>query len=393
MSYRELRSFTENLRVLGYPRAVSVNQFNTPHFELIADILEWLTSRLSNVDIADSITTMQERVAFIKNHVAKVFTETHLKLNPRKLYQADRLAARELLKLSSWLVQSQTKALEAQDGGNIESSDLVFRTEVGDVKTIRMLCGDLTERGLRVHEQLNMEQNHNMKARRAQAVMAIDVLSRNLDSNVEPLLGNLIQKQDDNRARQIEQLQQLEAEKERAESQLEKKTAELERLENRMKRLGNIRPAWMDEADVLQKKLSELYAQYVIRFRNMDYLEHELDKLNIAESEQMEESARHLKNLQMKMREKELNLLRGDDFSGSPPQPGMQLPEMGADTDSQSEGLFEGNHNQVGDGMGAIAIQSSSGSDDCDLVEHASESSFSPGMGHHGDFGDDDDNF
>ena len=31
--------------------------------------------------------------------------------------------------------------------------------------------------------------------------------------------------------------------------------------------------------------------------------------------------------------------------------------EMGADTDSQSEGLFEGNHNQVGDGMGAIAIR------------------------------------
>ena len=30
---------------------------------------------------------------------------------------------------------------------------------------------------------------------------------------------------------------------------------------------------------------------------------------------------------------------------------------MGADTDSQSEGLFEGNHNQVGDGMGAIAIR------------------------------------
>ena len=166
-----------------------------------------------------------------------------------------------------------------------------------------------------------------MKTRRAQAVMAIDVLSRNLDSSIEPLLGNLIQKQDDNRARQIEQLQQLEAEKERAETQLEKKTAELERLENRMKRLGHIRPAWMDEADILQKKLSGLYAQYVVRFRNMDYLEHELDKLNIAESEQMEESARHLKNLQMKMREKELNLLRGDlSKPGSPPQPGMQLP-------------------------------------------------------------------
>ena len=154
MSYRELRSFTENLRVLGYPRSVSVNQFNTPHFELIADILEWLTSRLSNVDIADSITTMQERIAFVKNHVAKVFMETHVKLNPRKLYQADRLAARELLKLSSWLVKSQTKALAAQDGGDVGSSDLVFRTDVSDVKTIRTLCGDLTERGLRVHEQL-----------------------------------------------------------------------------------------------------------------------------------------------------------------------------------------------------------------------------------------------
>ena len=46
MSYRELRNFCEIMRALGYPRLISLENFKTPNFELVADILYWLASRL-----------------------------------------------------------------------------------------------------------------------------------------------------------------------------------------------------------------------------------------------------------------------------------------------------------------------------------------------------------
>ena len=43
MSFRELRNFTELLRQLGYPRLISLENFRRPNFELVADILYWMT--------------------------------------------------------------------------------------------------------------------------------------------------------------------------------------------------------------------------------------------------------------------------------------------------------------------------------------------------------------
>jgi hypothetical protein len=45
MSYRELRNFTEMMRALGYPRLISVDNFRTPNFVLVADVLDWMVKR------------------------------------------------------------------------------------------------------------------------------------------------------------------------------------------------------------------------------------------------------------------------------------------------------------------------------------------------------------
>ncbi|RWS08919.1 hypothetical protein B4U79_02693 [Dinothrombium tinctorium] len=45
MSYRELRNFLEILRVLGYNRLVSLENFRRPNFHLTAEILQWLIQR------------------------------------------------------------------------------------------------------------------------------------------------------------------------------------------------------------------------------------------------------------------------------------------------------------------------------------------------------------
>ena len=45
MSYRELRNFCEMMRSLGYHRPISMENFRTPNFELVADLLDWLLHR------------------------------------------------------------------------------------------------------------------------------------------------------------------------------------------------------------------------------------------------------------------------------------------------------------------------------------------------------------
>ena len=90
MSYRELRNFCEIMRGLGYSRLISMENFRKPNFELIADILFWLASRFDpQADIPEDIQEERHRVEFIKQISILFATKTRIKLNTRKLYQAD----------------------------------------------------------------------------------------------------------------------------------------------------------------------------------------------------------------------------------------------------------------------------------------------------------------
>ena len=51
------------LRSLNYPRLISLENFSKPNFELIADILYWLTQRYDpQADISDNINEEKDRV-------------------------------------------------------------------------------------------------------------------------------------------------------------------------------------------------------------------------------------------------------------------------------------------------------------------------------------------
>merc|ERR1712100_244046 len=91
-----------------------------------------------------------------------------------------------------------------------------------------------------------------------------------------------------------------------------KKAQGLERLNKQLSRLVTVRPQFMDEYEKLERELERLYDQYLERFRNLDYLEHELDLLNKAEQNKMEENERALKRMQKRLHEAEWRLLRGE---------------------------------------------------------------------------------
>merc|ERR550537_556741 len=142
-------------------------------------------------------------------------------------------------------------------------------------------------------------------------------MSRNLDSNSESdLVERSVMQLLGSHSANLDQLKVMSEELQRDEKSLEqkirKKKQELERCKKRLSSLTSVRPAFMDEYEKMELELEKYYEQYVSRFRNLDYLEHELDTLNREEQEKMEENERALKKMQKRLREEEWRLLRGE---------------------------------------------------------------------------------
>ena len=92
------------MRALGYSRLISMENFRSPNFSLVAEVLIWLVKRYDpNADLPTDIDTEQDRVIFIKSVAQFMATKAHIKLNTKRLYGADGYAVKELLKVTSVL--------------------------------------------------------------------------------------------------------------------------------------------------------------------------------------------------------------------------------------------------------------------------------------------------
>lgn len=101
MSFRELRNFCELMRGLGYHRNISMENFREPNFELVADILFWFSTRYDpTADISDDIEDEKDRVIFIRSVCQLFATKARIQLNPKKLYEAQGFAVKEMLKIA-----------------------------------------------------------------------------------------------------------------------------------------------------------------------------------------------------------------------------------------------------------------------------------------------------
>jgi clusterin-associated protein 1 len=70
----------------------------------VADILYWLAQKYDpQSDISDDINEEKDRVEFMRSIVNLFAVKARIKLNPKKLYQADAEAVSEILKIASVL--------------------------------------------------------------------------------------------------------------------------------------------------------------------------------------------------------------------------------------------------------------------------------------------------
>eukprot|EP00928_Gymnodinium_smaydae_P047655 TRINITY_DN31810_c0_g1_i1.p1 TRINITY_DN31810_c0_g1~~TRINITY_DN31810_c0_g1_i1.p1 ORF type:complete len:464 (-),score=118.91 TRINITY_DN31810_c0_g1_i1:94-1323(-) len=294
-----------------------MENFRSPNFELVADILDWLLHRFEpGCAVPDDISTEAHRLEFVKAACTKVWARTGTKMNPRKLYGADGYAVKELLRLAQLLYDAQKSVTAPGQPGDFGDDSFGLSSRVADLKNTRTLCSQIVESGAELFDLLQKETD--IKPDRERALQFLDGMSRNLDSTgeaeaVERSVNQLLSSHGQNLEQLRTTAEELQRDEKGLEQKIKKKRQELDRCKKRLASLVNVRPAFMDEYEQLEQELERYYEQYVGRFRNLDYLEHEIDKLNREEKERMEENDRALKRMQKRLREEEWRLLRGEE--------------------------------------------------------------------------------
>nr|CAH8871040.1 unnamed protein product [Trichobilharzia regenti] len=299
MSFREMRLFTEMMRSLGYPRVISMENFRTPNFPLVTQILRWLVERYdSYADLPSSLDTEQDRVLFIKVVTHIVSSKACIRLNSKKLYQADGFAVRELMKITKVLYEALQDSINdlTDDQSVLNISETFDVAKIKQLQEARSLCSQLASCGASLHSLLNKEKD--LKELRDSS------LRRQLDSEyVEKSLTaakNSIKSQTE---KTQSSLINIAADEANLDLKIEKKRGELERNRKRLATLQSVRPAYMEEYEQLEEELSSLYAIYLTRFRNLAFLENQYEYFLNNVGQVNEDSEITLKNIadQMKM--------------------------------------------------------------------------------------------
>jgi len=326
MSYRELRDFTECVRVLGYPRLVSMDNFRTPNFPLVADILYWMVLRYdpsTSVTVSDDISTEECRIEFLTSIAQVMLSRAAVKLNTKRLYSADGKAVKELLKVAKLLYNAyRTNILNGDNERmvveelNTENSFEQLQARLPDVKNTRNLASQITESGAKLFDLLNEEREISQE--REKCLRFLDAISTNLDSGkeqkgLEQRLNEILESTKEQVSALEKQCKDLASDEKTLQVKIKKKQGELERNDKRLKSLQSVRPAFMDEYEKLEEELQSYYTIYMERFRNLDYLEHLLEEFNKKEREKVQTNERQRKRIQRNAMARKEREIRGDE--------------------------------------------------------------------------------
>ncbi|KAJ8364151.1 hypothetical protein SKAU_G00129820 [Synaphobranchus kaupii] len=307
MSFRDLRNFTEMMRALGYPRLISMENFRSPNFTLVAEILVWLVKRYEpQMDIPSDVDSESDRVFFIKAVAQFMATKAHIKLNTKRLYQADGYAVKEMLKITS-VLYSAMKTKEMASGDKIEEDSSKFKFDLGskiaELKAARQLASEITSKGATLYDLLGKEVDlREMRAAAIARPLEINETEKALRAAIKDVLENV--------QRTTDMLNNVSLDESNLEAKIEKKKQELERNQKRLQTLQSVRPAFMDEYEKIEEDLQRQYEIYVEKFRNLSFLEQQLDDYHRLEQERFEETENSLRMMQHKLREEERCLVR-----------------------------------------------------------------------------------
>jgi clusterin-associated protein 1 len=106
---------------------------------------------------------------------------------------------------------------------------------------------------------------------------------------------------------------ELEKDERLFDEKIRRQSTELERAEKRWRGLTTVKPHWNEEFERQEQELERLYQLYLEKFRNLDYLEHQMDLYTQAEEEKFNANQEHLRKMREKIKAEEWRMLRGED--------------------------------------------------------------------------------
>jgi len=373
MSFRDLRNFTEMMRALGYPRLISMENFRTPNFTLVAEILTWLVQRFDpDADVHTSVETEEDRVLLIRSVAEFMALKANVMLNTKKLYQADGHAVKELLKPTSLLYNAiqANRAEDLNDNPRFvpqEMADITSRIQ--DLKVSRELASQVTSKGASLYQLL--EREVELREIRNTSV------SQQLElSVIENGLKEAIAATKDSISSTKSLIENVSATESSLDAKIEKKEAELERNQKRLQTLKKVRPAFLEEFEKLEIELQELYQEYITRTRCIAYLEQQQEEATVAEQERMQRKQKETRKLMEELQLEDARKLLEDEgdiddtFTGDTPQAPKEnsQPTRRIRTATASKARLTTGRKRVYGGMNANDDDSISIDSDSDLL-------------------------
>jgi clusterin-associated protein 1 len=301
MSFKDVQTFSEHLKILGYPKNVPMtilsSSFGGPEsFKAYADILKWLIDRLEPgaVNLSDRINTENERVQFIRTAVECLATKANIKVNPRKLYASSAAAATELLKITNILIKTSS---DLKDDEEVDQTfhAVDFSDKIENLRKVREMSSELTVRGAELFDLLAKE-HVNKNIRYQQSVRPLEI------SQVESTLKQSIAQLETNLQQAKQQLEAVQSDKANLTAKLQRKSNELERSVQRLQTLQKIRPQYLEEFELLEAELRSLHSQYFVRARCIDAVK---AQINIRQSNAQSQND----SLAIKTRENSMTIL------------------------------------------------------------------------------------
>ncbi|KAM9845467.1 LOW QUALITY PROTEIN: phosphatidylinositol polyphosphate 5-phosphatase type IV-like [Aulostomus maculatus] len=269
MSFRDMRNFTESMRVLGYHRLISMESFRTPNFPLVADILLWLVKRFNpQMCIPADVAKESQRIALIRAVAQFMADEAHILLNKRHLYQADGKAVTEMLRITT-LLRSALKMAQAALDEDEDESNLHLSPLISDLKAARELEAEVRSTAASLCDLVGEEVD--LRAQRAAAIarpLQINEAEKALNAGIKEISEDVKKTEG--------MLSNFGSDMRNLDSKIEKKRQELERNRRKYKTLLTVRPTYMDEYEQLEEELQYHYNIYVEKQRNLCYLESQL---------------------------------------------------------------------------------------------------------------------
>ncbi|KAI5728155.1 hypothetical protein M8J77_012293 [Diaphorina citri] len=309
MSFRDLRNFTEMMRTLGYSRLISMENFRNPNFTLVAEILVWLIKRFDQeFELTTDVGTEEERVAMIRSVAQFMATKANIKLNTKRLYQADGYAVIELLKITSLLHDALKSQHVTEDNENTTHIDQLTE-KVNDLKFSRELASEITTKGAKLYEFLGQE----VTLREARN----NCINTQLElTDIETSLDQAINETKDKVDHIKSLIDNIAASEVSLDKKIEKRQIELDRNVKRLQTLKKVKPAFLAEYEVLEAELKKLHQEYVMRFRCLSHLQHQIEELDHQEQERMEEAQAKTRRLAESIRSDDSLKLFDDEEDG-----------------------------------------------------------------------------